>query len=342
METNLADSAKSKKASKWLIAVLWTLAMVFLAYFSLESWCNRNELTLPMAGLESADLWRLFLLLSFMAGVLTLWRFLAAYEVMVRSLSNILDNIRTLRTNQRQTEAILIQVNENLLLSDAVKSIAFREKDRTVLEDAIHQDIRMEKWQSAELLINDLESRFGCVKETQTLREELGRLRNASIQDKIDNAIRHIESLWLIHHYGEAQKEVDTLLRLYPDNVKVKNLMDQTDKHCEEHKKALLARWEETVKNNQIDEGIEILQLLDNYLSPTEAAALEESARDVFRAKRSGLGFQFKMLVTEKKWDQALNIGKEIMDEFPNSRMAQEVRDMLGVLEQRAKAMHAN
>jgi hypothetical protein len=324
------------------MVMLWALAIVFLVYYGLESWCNRNEQTLVMAGVASADLWRLFLLFSLLASLMTLWRFLTVYELMVRSLSNILDNIRTLRTNQTQTEAILTQINENLLLSDAVKSIAFREKDRSVLEDAIHQDIRMEKWESADLLINDLETRFGCVMEAQALRAELARFRKASIQEKIDNAIRHIESLWLIHHYGEAQKEVDILVRLYPDNLKVKNLNGQTDKHREEHKKVLLSRWEDSVKNNLIDEGIEILQLLDNYLSPTEAAALEESARGVFRAKLSGLGVQFKMLVTEKKWDQALRIGKEIVDEFPNSRMAQEVRDKLAVLEQRAKTMQAN
>ena len=113
--------------------------------------------------------------------------------------------------------------------------------------------------------------------------------------------------------------------------------MGQTVKHRDGHKKVLLSRWDEAVTNNQIDEGIEILHLLDNYLSPTEAAALEEAARGVFRAKLSGLGVQFKMRVTEKKWDEALRIGKEIVDEFPNSRMAQEVRDKLGVLEQRAK-----
>ena len=116
----------------------------------------------------------------------------------------------------------------------------------------------------------------------------------------------------------------------------------QTVKHRDEHKKVLLSRWDEAVKKNQIDEGIEILQLLDNYLSPKEAAALEESARGVFRAKLSSLGVQFKMLVTEKKWGEALRIGKEIIDEFPNSRMAQEVRDKLGVLEGRAKTLQEN
>ncbi len=331
---------KPRSLGNGLLTVLWVLTVLLLAYYILGVILLRFERFLPVIpGMELADLWRLSLLCGVLAGACFLTQLLTRFRQVMEYLGNVVDNIRTLRSNQTQTEAILTQVNENLLLSDAVKSIAFREKDRSVLEDAIHQDIRQEKWDLAGLLINDLETRFACVNEAQALREEMVRYRKASIQDKIDNAVRHIESLWLIHHYGEAQKEVDTLMRLYPENVKVKNLSGQTDKHREEHKKVLLSRWEEAVRNNQIDEGIEILQLLDNYLTPTEAAALEESARGVFRAKLSGLGVQFKMLVTEKKWDEALRLGREIVAEFPNSRMAQEVRDKLGVLEQRAKAM---
>ena len=75
---------------------------------------------------------------------------------------------------------------------------------------------------------------------------------------------------------------------------------------------------------------------MDNYLTPTEAAALEESARDVFRARLHNMGVQFSLFVTEQAWHKALKLGKEIIREYPNSRMAEEVRQKIDTLKQRA------
>ena len=52
-----------------------------------------------------------------------------------------------------------------------------------------------------------------------------------------------------------------------------------------------------------------------------------ESARGVFRAKLHNLGVQFAIRVTDQNWSEALVIGEQIMDEYPNTRMAQEVQE---------------
>jgi hypothetical protein len=194
----------------------------------------------------------------------------------------------------------------------------------------------MGNWESAMNLIGELDEKFGCKQEALQLRAELDEFRKATIQEKIDKSIKHIESLWMIHHYEEAQREVDLMMKMYPQDDRVQALEGQTDKRQQDHKKELLARWDKAVKNNDVDQGVELLKLLDNYLTPTEAAALEESARGVFKAKLHNMGVQFSLFVTEKEWIKALKLGKEIIDEFPNSRMAQEVRDKLPVLEERA------
>ena len=79
-----------------------------------------------------------------------------------------------------------------------------------------------------------------------------------------------------------------------------------------EHKKYLLQQWDQAVNRNQIDQGIEILRELDQYLTANEVAALEESARGVFRAKLHNLGVRFSLLVAEKQWTGALDVGEEI------------------------------
>jgi hypothetical protein len=97
-----------------------------------------------------------------------------------------------------------------------------------------------------------------------------------------------------------------------------------------------LKQYDEAVKRNDVDYSIQLLKELDMYLPPQEAAALEESARGVFRAKLHNLGVQFAINVTDKQWAKAVATGEEIMMEFPNTRMAQEVREKMDLLRSRS------
>ena len=91
---------------------------------------------------------------------------------------------------------------------------------------------------------------------------------------------------------------------------------------------------QETKRRSRIETR---LKELDQYLSPAEAKALQASARDVFKDKLLQLGVQFRFAVTEKRWHDALTIGMEIIHDFPNARMAGEVREALDTLRQRAR-----
>jgi len=96
----------------------------------------------------------------------------------------------------------------------------------------------------------------------------------------------------------------------------------------------LLAAWDEAVKRQQTDRSLDILKELDFYLSPNEALALQEAARDVFRTKLHNLGVQFALAVAEKQWVNALDVGQQIINDFPNSKMSEEIRGKLSVLQQ--------
>jgi len=259
-------------------------------------------------------------------------------QIRVGTMS-LLGDLRHLISGQKNTEAMLTQISENLLLSDAIKSVAFRENDKTVLTEAIKQDIQKGQWESAELLLGELERRFGRRQEAMQLRDQLSHSRNVSIQEKLEGSIKKIKSLWMIHRYDEAQEEIDSLLHLYPNNEEVQNLKGQTEQRREEQKRKLMERWDAAVKNNDVEQGVEILKLLDDYLTSEEAAILEESARGIFRAKLHNMGVQFSLFVTERKWSQALKVGNQIVGEFPNSQMAQEVREKLDILKQRAQQL---
>ena len=329
---------KTARAELWLIAVFWFLAVLALAVAGMA-----DRIHSRVAAAETLDYLNLRDALTWMAAVLGASALaLSVFYVLMhvaeirQSSSYMVDDIRRIISSQTSAEAILTQINENQLLSDQLKAVAFREKDRAVLQDAIQEDIRMGSFESAEVLIRELENRFGSREQAQNLRQQLIQARSATTQENIEAALKHLESLWIIHHYADAQRLEDQLLRLYPARPEVQNLKGQSQKRREDHKKELLSRWDKAVKSDDIDQSIELLKLLDEYLTPTEGAALEETARGVFRKKLQNMGIEFTLYVTEKKWAQALKIGRTIIEEYPNSRMAQEVREKIGVLEQRA------
>ena len=105
-------------------------------------------------------------------------------------------------------------------------------------------------------------------------------------------------------------------------------------------KRILLAAWDDAIQNQETDRSLDILKELDQYLTPNEGLALQEAARDVFRNKLHNLGVQFAIAVTEKRWVDALDVGQNIITDFPNSKMSEEIRAKLDVLKQNVQVQH--
>jgi hypothetical protein len=66
--------------------------------------------------------------------------------------------------------------------------------------------------------------------------------------------------------------------------------------------------------------------------------AIQSTARTVFKEKLLQLGVQFRFAVQGKRWQDAVDIGLELIREFPNARMAHEVRERIETLRERARA----
>ena len=86
-------------------------------------------------------------------------------------------------------------------------------------------------------------------------------------------------------------------------------------------------------EQDHTDEAMELLKEMDGYLTEAEAEPFREVARGVIGKARENLGLQFKVAVQDRQWATAAAVGRRIVREFPNTRMAQEVRGMLdGIL----------
>ncbi len=235
-----------------------------------------------------------------------------------------------------QMSILLNLMSEQQLLSDRAKSVAFREKDRDALHRAIHEETARQDWDTAFALADDVERIFGYRTEAERLRGEIRAKRQDSVRRQINDVVAVIDRHTRSEQWNGALREAERLMGMFPDNEQVKNLPHEIDARRQAHKKQLLTSWQEAVARHDVDGSIEILKQLDPYLTPPEAESMQETARGVFKEKLSNLGSTFSNAIRDHKWSEAIKVGDEINREFPNSRIAQEVRDKMDLLKQRA------
>jgi len=252
-----------------------------------------------------------------------------------------LSELRDLQEKVVEEVAFLGQIAESTRISDAAKSLAHRDQELDALRSVIREDIRRHKWDAALSLIDEMEDRFGYKQEAESLREEVDDARRGAMQAKLAQAMELIERHFTSHEWNRAQREIDRLLHVLPGEAKIMQLQDRMKMLREQHKMDLRRSWDEAVRRSDTDHAIDVLRELDQYLSPEEAKTLQESARHVFKEKLLQVGVQFRFAVNEKRWRDALAIGLELVREFPNARMANEVREVLDTLRERARAAEA-
>lgn len=246
------------------------------------------------------------------------------------------DELRDIQESLAQHRLKLSEIAESVRISDAAKHVTHREEECNALRRAIYDEVRREEWDAAFHLIEQMKTRFGYAEEAERLTGEVVSARTDAMRTKMAAATARIERLFADHNWVQAEKEISRLHKALPDERRVAKLAEELSRRRQQRKEALLKLWDEALRRNDLDAGINILRELDTHLSREEARDLEDSARSLFKEKLMQLGVQFKFAVGEERWLDALEIGVQITEEFPNSRMAKEVQEHLAALRQRA------
>jgi len=259
-------------------------------------------------------------------------------------LSRVFKILDALRDNSAKLEEVagalekiragLIQINHSTRLSETAKAIAFRDEEKRSLREAVFEKLQQHNFDAAYEIIDEIANRSEYKELAEQLRTQADAYHNATDQERTGQVMAHIEKLFEDCQWTKASAQIEGLIKAYPDSEKAKAMRQRLLDSKQERKKILLAAWDDAVKCQDTDRSLQILKELDQYLSPNEGLALQEVARDVFKTKLHNLGMQFSMAVTEKRWANALEIGQHIVSDFPNSRMAEEIREKLDVLRQ--------
>jgi hypothetical protein len=234
-------------------------------------------------------------------------------------------------------KAALNQVNQCTRLSETAKTIAFRDSDTQMLREVVFDKLQQKDFDAAYEIIDEIAHRTGYRKLAEQLHIQADKYRDSTDTERMVQSIANIEKLLEEHQWARASAQIERLVTEYPSNEKALATRQRLSEKKDERKKVLLNAWDDAVKRQATDRSIEILRELDQYLTPNEGLALQEAARDVFRSKLHNLGVQFSLAISGKQWAKALETGEEITREFPNSRMAEEIREKIEILRTHAQ-----
>ncbi len=267
--------------------------------------------------------------------------FISALMAMISRLFKILDVLKDNNTNIEKVagrlEAIsteLAQINHSTRVSETAKAIAFRDVDRQSLREAVFDKLQQQDFGAANEIIAEIAERPEYRDLAEQLRAQCDRYHDATDQERVHQIIVHIEKLLDDYQWVRASAQIEGLIKTHPESEKAKAMRQVLFDRKQARKKVLLAAWDDAIQSRETDRSLEILQELDSYLTPNEALALQEAARDVFRTKLHNMGVQFAIAVTEKRWTKALDVGQQIIKDFPNSKLSGEIQGKLDVLTQ--------
>lgn len=258
------------------------------------------------------------------------------YEISnsLKNTSEKLDN--AVETLSRQNN-LLTRISQAAHLSDTAKEIVFRDSEQMELGEAALTKLHQHDFDEAESMINTMLEYPKYKELANRLKRMTSKYRDATEEGRVNQIVAYIEDLFDQKLWIQAATQIANLVKMFPYSEKAKTMPIRLRERKDRQKRELLAEWDLAVREKNTDRGLEILKELDLYLSPNEALALRESASTVFKTKLHNLGVEFSVAVTEQNWKKALETGRDIVQNFPNSRMASEIRSKLDILSQRAK-----
>ncbi len=246
----------------------------------------------------------------------------AGEDLLSRRVESMTDSIRLLR--------------DQSALSDDARRVLNRQTERNLLCRAIEEDIQSQAWDAAMVLCEELSERFGYRADAEEFRARIDLARSEIQERRVSDAIARLDGLIVQRRWDVAIREAARIGRLYPDTPRVENLRQRVESARGIYKQDLERRFLEAAHAARVEEAMTLLKELDLYLSENDAEPFREVARGVISKARENLGAQFKLAVQDRQWATAAGLGRRIINEFPNTRMAQEVRGLMDGILQRA------
>ena len=318
--------------SRWKVLVVYiALAAIFMVTVFLTFFTNIFRTT--RVGAIPQLVWFLIASLFLVSVILLLSKAMKILDALEENGAKLERIAEALEKNR----SVLARIDQSVRLSETTKAIVFRDPDRQSLQEAVFAKLQQQDFDAAYEIIDEIAQRAEYKEFAEWLRAEADQYGDSTDAEKVKQVIAHIEKLFESYEWVKASAQIEDLIKAYPKSEGAKALRQKLLDKKEARKKTLLTAWDDAVQRQATDRSLQILKELDLYLGPNEGLALQEAAKDVFKSKLHNLGVRFSLAISGNKWTEALEIGSEITRDFPNSRIAGEIREKWNVLEQKVE-----
>ena len=236
---------------------------------------------------------------------------------------------RSPRKTEADSNAILSRIEEHSMLSDAAKRLVYRDRELDLLRMLVEQDIAVRDFDAALRMVDELASQFGRLEEAESLRSRIESIRRSEVERRIREGTEEIERLLVAGDWGSATQSLHRLQRLFPDVAAIENLPDQILGARLRHAAEIESRMREAHANGQVDEAMTLLRELDRNLSGRVSNRVLDVAQPIVAAHRDLCGARFRDAIGSQDWKNAVALGEQLVQEYPNTRMAEEATELL-------------
>lgn len=247
-----------------------------------------------------------------------------------------IDSTAETPANVEGLSAQVLALVQQLSLPDDARRVTDRHFARDVLRRAIEEEIAGGQYEAAIALIERLGEDHGLRQEAEAFRRRIESVRSPARDADLQVEIQQLDELIAAKRWDVAFADAGRILRLYPESPKAQRLQERVEQSRSAHKVELLRVFKAATEDGRLDDAMVTLKQLDEFLTEVEAEPLRESARAIIARTRETLGAQFRHAVQERRWAEAADLGSRIVEEFPNTRMAAEVREVLDGIRERA------
>ena len=234
------------------------------------------------------------------------------------------------------SNAILARIEEHSMLSDAAKRLVYRDRELDLLRMLVEQDIAARDFDAALRMVDELASQFGRLEEAESLRTRIETIRRSEVESRVREGTEEIERLLIAGDWNAASQALHRLQRLFPDLASIEHLPDQILSARLRHAAAIETQMRAAHANGQIDDAMRLLRELDRNLSGRESNRVLDVAQPIVAGHRDLCGARFRDAIGGKDWKNAVAIGEQLIQDYPNTRMAEEATELLVGLRARA------
>ena len=232
-----------------------------------------------------------------------------------------------------------------LALPEKSRAILSKRAEPPAFREAVAEALASEQWNEAERLIEAMDETLGLASEARQLRAQCQQVRSAALERHGRQTVEGIRKLIELDRFIEADQALVAFRDRFPKDDRVTALSQAIREGRQRRRAVLLGQFEQACERLDVAAGLDTLGKLEHLAGDREFMDLRVRLTEVDHEVQLAMRDRFAELIKAKQWPEALAEADEILRQYPQAAMAEDIRKVYDQLVQHAQdggdnAMH--